>query len=365
MINVRTAQPTDNAELCSLCEHAMQGSIGIAMERNPNFFVGSNVQCENSEVFVVYNDHNNEILGVFSIGTRRVWLDGKINNIRYFSDLRLKNGSQRAQSLFAMCNFIATSGFLEGTLAQTVVFDENTGMNKVIDLLNRRALKHNIFQYYQHGSFVSHMVHVSSKPVRVKNKYNIERANSKNINELQTFLEQEGPHHPFFPYFNFNELNNAYNCGLQIENFYIAREQGNIVGIMAYWNQSEYKQTRIKSYARAIQIARPFVNVFARIFGGFSLPKVGETMNYASLHSILVKNDNSDVFAALTNAILSDLKQLPYQYLLCGLPNIHPFQDTLSGFNKRRTIKGNCYLVSNQPPAALSNPNFYLELGRI
>ena len=241
MIYIRTAIPSDNAELCSLCEHAMQGSIGIAMERNPNFFIGSDVQCENSEVFVVYSDQNNEILGVFSIGTRRVWLDGKIKNIRYFSDLRLKNGSQRAQSLFAMCNFIASSGFLGGTIAQTVVFNENTGMNKVIDLLNRRALKQNIFQYYKHGSFVSHMVHVSSKPVKVKNKYNIERCNSKNINELQAYFEQEGPYHPFFPYFNFNELNNAYNRGLQIENFYIAREQGNIVGII------DRKSTRLNS----------------------------------------------------------------------------------------------------------------------
>lgn len=365
MIQVRTAEISDNDALCSLCEHAMQGSIGIAMERNPNFFVGSNVQCENSEIFVVYNDQNNEILGVFSVGIRRVWLNGKISNIRYFSDLRLKNGTQRAQSLFAMCNFIATSGFLEGTLAQTVVFDENTGMNKVIELLNRRALKHNIFQYYKHGSFTSHMVHVSSKSIPLIKRYTVERATPNDTADMQAFLEKEGPNHPFFPFFNFTELGNAYHKGLTIENFYIAKESGIIRGIMAYWDQSEYKQTRIKSYSKPIQIARPFVNLFAKIFGGFSLPKVGQTMHYASLHCVLIENNNEAIFGELINVVLSNIKQLNYEYLLCGFPSVHNFQNVLNRFNKTRTIRGNCYLVSNQPPEALTDPNYYLELGRI
>ena len=120
-----------------------------------------------------------------------------------------------------------------------------------------------------------------------------------------------------------------------------------------------------KKNAKSIQIARPFVNTFAKLFGGFSLPKIGETMNYASLHCVLIEEQNPVVFTALINAILLDLRKLPYQYLLCGLPSEHPFQSILEKFNKTRTIKGNCYLIGNETPTQIANPNFYLELGRI
>lgn len=365
MLIIRKATIADNDALCKLCEHPMQGSIGIALERNPNFFNGSYVQCEQPEVFLVYNQTNHEVLGMFSIGTRRVWLNRTVTKIRYFSDLRLKEGVQRVQTLFSICNFISNSGFLIDTIAQTIVFNENIGMNRVIELLNRRARKHSVFQYFKHGAYVSHMVHVSNKALPIKHFFEIAQAKQTDVQQMQVFLDIEGSKHPFFPYYNLQDLGSSYHLGLRLENFYLAKQAGEIRGILAFWDQTEYKQTRIKSYAKYLHFVRPFVNLFAKFFGGFSLPGINETMHYVSLHCVLIQDQNPEAFKALLNRILSDIQPKGYQYLMCGLPQNHPFQMVLKKFTKTRTINGTCYLVGNDKSPALSNPEFYLELGRI
>lgn len=364
-MKIRPATASDNLLICKLCEHAMPGHIQIALERNPNFFAGSMVQCENPEVYVCTNDEDTLIVGLFSIGSRRVWLDGVVKNIRYFSDLRIADNMNRAQALFAICNYINTHQILHDTLAQTIVFDDNGRMKKVIDLLNLRSEKHHVFRYFKHGTYKSYMLNIKNKQAQADKKCIVRNANRNDLQKIEDYIKREASKINFFPYYSIYDLSNAYHKGLSIDDFYIAEKDHQIIGLCAVWDQTAYKQTRVKSYSTVLRLTRPLVNILSKLTGGFVLPAPGKVIPYVSLHSILVKDHDADVLKVLVNKILVDFKDSEYQYLLCGMAESSPLQKGFNGYSNKRSIKGNCFLVSENKPEYIDSSEFYLELGRI
>ncbi|MDZ4667671.1 MAG: hypothetical protein SGJ00_07285 [bacterium] len=363
-MKIRAATLADNDALCELCEHGMAGNIDLALERNPNFFAGSYVQCEEPEVFVC-EAANLNVVGVFSIGSRRVWLHGAVKTIRYLSDLRLDEHTQRAKALFFICDFINKEGFLKGNLAQTIVFEGNAAMHRVIALLNERAKKHPSYQYFKQGVYVSTLLNLKNKAAFVKQQYRLSRATKLDIKRMNDFMEREARLRPFFPYYVIGENQTPYTNGLHLGDYYIAENEHEILGIGAVWDQGAFKQTRVKGYASLYKILRPFHNLWVYFMGGFSLPAAGEIMPYLNLHGVLIKNNDAAVFKALLNQILADYRSSPYSYLLCGMDENSLLMPAFNSYVSKRSIRGNHYLVSHEKPTSLLDQTFYLELSRI
>jgi hypothetical protein len=364
-MKIRPISQEDNEYLCALCEHAMPGNISISLERRPDFFMGSRVQTEEPEIYVCVDKNDKDIVGVFSIGKRRVWLNGLITTIRYLSDLRLEKNTNRAKVLFVICSYINAQNFLKHQPAQTIVFEDNSAMKKVIEFLNKRADKHGGFKYYQDGKYVSHMLHVKNKEAKIKTDISIRRAGINDIEMVNHFLLKEGSKHSFFPYYQITEKETTFNKDLDIKDFFIAEKNAEIIGLCAVWDQSGFKQTRIKSYSKLFRFIRPINNFIAGIFGGFKLPKEGEIINYLNLHCVLIQDNNIEVMKALLNEILNEYRDSKYEYVLCGMSERAELQVVFQSYSSKRSIKGNHYLVGNEKPEYSNEKSFYLELSRI
>ena len=98
------AEQKDQAEILELFRVPMAGSISLALERDPDYFAGALVQNANPAVFVGRDTLNGRITGLFSVGTRPVFVNGKVSVghiVVGYSGLLLLGAASLAIGLFA------------------------------------------------------------------------------------------------------------------------------------------------------------------------------------------------------------------------------------------------------------------------
>jgi hypothetical protein len=198
-----------------------------------------------------------------------------------------------------------------------------------------------------------------------KSKLFIRRANTSDVGAMQLFFNQEASKKQLYPSYDFSHLHSNYYHGLAISDFYLAIENGVIIGITGVWDQRGFKQTTVSSYSHYLKFLRPIINSLAKISKGFNLPKAGESLNYFTLHTILTKNNDPKVFKAIVDFIYNEYYRKEFRYFLCGLDKNDALSTVFDDF-KKRVVHGNLYSVSfDYSSKALEIPNYYIEAARI
>lgn len=364
---IEPAAENDNEALCALCSIPMKGNISLSFERFPNFFAGSAIQCEKAEVYVCRRKDDLKINGVFSVGKSRVFYQNKVQEIRYFSDLRIHPEVQGARVLYQITRYITDHNLLEEGFAQTIVFADNNLMLKLIGSLNQRAGKLSIFKYYPAGNYNSYMVKFYRFTAKDHWDVTVRNAEENDVESMNELIKSNGSTKNFFPFYDFSKLVSPYYKGLTIDKFYLAISNKEIVGIAGVWDQKAIKQTKVHGYSRLYKIVRPLVNLTAFITGGLKLPRPGTTLNYLTIHSIIIKNNEPIILKKLLQTISNDFVKSGYDYFLTGFDEKDQLNEALSIFKHKRTIKGKHFLVSNKEitdAETLSSP-YYLETARI
>lgn len=90
----------------------------------------------------------------------------------------------------------------------------------------------------------------------------------------------EGSKKQFYPYYEITDFSSPRLRDLNRDNFYIAVDGSEILGVVAKWDQESFKQTRIVGYDRKMQIARPFINLVSKFSNIPNLPKAGDLLHY-------------------------------------------------------------------------------------
>ena len=118
--------------------------------------------------------------------------------------------------------------------------------------------------------------------------------------EIVRFLRTQGRRRQFFPVWSETRLLSlTRSLGLRVEDIQVARRNGSIVGLMALWDQSAYKQNVVHSYSGWMKFAAPLYNAAAPLLMRSRLPPPGEKIRNAYAAFICVSNDDSAVFSDL------------------------------------------------------------------
>lgn len=361
------ATASDNAELCALCQIPSGGNIQFTIERSPDFFTVSKMQCEQTEIYVCRNKNSNNIEGVFSVGKRSVFYHGQIKQVRYFSDMRILAQSQGSRLLFQVVRFMTDQVLVQDEIAQAIVFADNKVMLELIHKLQHRSAKMSIFNFYSAGNYVSHMVKFSGAISKKSVGYQIRKAITNDIDQMQEFMLKVGPKKEFFPYYNFKALGSDYYANLSIENFYLAFDNEKLVGMAGTWDQHSMKQTKIYGYSLPYKILRPFINLYGLLSSGFTLPAEGTVLKYLTIHSIWIHENNNEVFESILLEINQDYNNNSFDYFLVGLNEKDTLNKSLSVFRNKRIIKGRHFLITknNKPDQEMLEASYYLEAARI
>jgi len=348
----------------------MAGNISLSMGIDPDCFVNAGIQNQEIELFVCRQ--NNSVIGLFSVGKRTIFYNGKPKLIRYFSDLRIHPDFQNSLLLIKMTRFIKRNIIDKNEFVYTIVFSENKVMTDMIAKVDRAGIDNeplikraSLPSYSLCGVYCSYMISLKNRRKRKKTKLLIRKAQKIDIEAMQFFFNREAHKKQWYPSYDFSLLQNNYYHGLGISDFYLAFKEDQIVGITGIWDQRRFKQTIVNSYTRPLKLVRPFINIMAKITKGFNLPETGKILNYFTVHTILTKGNNQEIFKDIIEEIYKDNYQSEFSYFLCGFDKNDALCTIFNDFTKRE-VHGNIYSVSyDYTKDTSSTPNYYFEAARI
>ena len=190
----------------------------------------------------------------------------------------------------------------------------------------------------------------------------------KELPELVAFLNREGQSRLFFPVLyehDFLQQTSTYR-DLSLEQVLCAWRDGRIVGTLAAWDQSAFKQSHVERYTGHWRWSRHLYNPLARCLRLPRFPAPGDRMRNVMLAMPVIENSDPAVWQQLLYAV----RHLPVtkqnDSLALGLFERDPLVP------KARQSAVHCYetrlyVVSWAPekvqPEQFNGRNVYLELG--
>lgn len=361
---LRDAGPADDAGILALVG-APQPSTGLTLgfERAPSYFLSAHVSHESPEVVVaVLRNGHDDVVGVFNIGRRQVFVDGRRQRVAYVGDMRLAPAHQGGRLLLYF-NRILRERLGDDGWYQTVILRENRRSQDTFAQGGRAGLP----VYHGAGAVITSTI----TACRLEPVPGLEAraAAAADVPAMNAFVEKMAAHYQFLPAYDFGGVlrGEPYFRGLAIGDFRLVFRDGVLVALGGLWRQKDFKQTRVLAYQPALAFLRPFWNLWARWRGGLRLPAAGGCLDYVMAHSPLSAPDDLPAFAALLQALWSALCEQGGLALCLSLAGDDPRRAVLRDC-RQHAITGQHYLAT-LPEAALPaldpSRTSYFECGRL
>jgi hypothetical protein len=326
---VEPASDKDDAALRALFRRTSMGSgIEVSFEREPGYFEALGIQGDQSEVGIIRERQSGNIVGSGTRIMRKGFLNGRVTNVGYLGDLRLdpdyRNRTLTAriyralQDREAWCDWYYTVIFEENVRALETIAKARAGLPTYHDCgrllcpgielrgrLPRLSAPGVSLRLGQKGDL--------AQIVECLNR-NLIRRQFANVHRLQDF--QDGTRWR----------------GLSPEDFHVAERDNKIVGVMAAWDQSTFKQTRIVRYHGRWRWLAPLSRAVAPLRRAPGLPRPGECLSYLYACCVAVDNDDVDVFRALLRELYNAHIGKRWLYFMIGLHERDPFAPVLNEY---------------------------------
>ncbi|MES2924589.1 MAG: hypothetical protein V4819_23755 [Verrucomicrobiota bacterium] len=335
-LTIRPAIEEDHVALEELLRATPMGSrIKLCFERDPDYVAGARVQTDETCVWAAF-ESGGRAVGVFSAGSRRVWLGGEMP-MRYLSDLRIHPDWQGSPLLARGFRVLRKEVFRAGEWAQTLVLEENL---RALEMLTQGRA--GLPDYRAAGQYASWLL--PNQRIDARSEHRVRRATWADLGAMQILLDASSRRRSFAGVVKLADLGKPGWRNLTIEDFLVAERDGIITGMLGLWDQGGFQRLRIQAYSPMIAVVRPLWNSFASV----PLPKAGQVLPLRKATAIACADDDPTIFRALlASALSANDKRL----LLIGLSAEDPLGKALREL-KGRMEYGRHFLVGwdGDPP---------------
>jgi hypothetical protein len=326
---IEPATHEDDSALRDLFRRTSMGSgIEVSFEREPSYFEALAIQGEQHEVGIIRDRYTGRIIGSGSRAMRRGFLNGQAANVGYLGDLRLdpeyRNGTLAArlyrslQSRDIWCDWY-----------YTVIFEEN---NRAIGTIAKGRA--GLPTYHDCGRILCPGIELRGQlpPLSVPGVI-LRQAKKDDLPGIVDCLNLNSIRKQFSTFHKVEHFQgNKRWKGLRLGDFHIAERDGKIVGVMAAWDQSAFKQTRIAHYNGHWRWLAPVSRWLAPLRRSPGLPVPGDCLSYFYACCIAVDDDNIDVFRGLLRELYNAQVGKKWHYFMIGLHERDPFTPVLEEY---------------------------------
>lgn len=360
------ADATDDAELRRrMARDEMKGNMGLSFRREPDYFLGCGVQGYQSQIMKCTDSQTGRIVGLGARHTKHLFVNGVTTRIGYLSDLRGDPDVRKRTLLargYAFLRELHVADHLP--LYFSIILDGND--EAVANLTTARA---GLPIYEKRGRIRTPAIHLDRrKPELPCDGVTIRKATASVMPQVFEFLNRENANKQFAPDYRDQTVGSPQLPGLTPEDFYIAYRGEQIVGCVAAWDQSGFRQTHVESYSGSLRTVRPFYNIAARISSLHALPAPGEKVPYLYLSMIATEDNRKDIFAALLRTVYRDQRGCDYHFLIAGLHEQDPLSQVLDDY-RNIDAGGSLYLIYYPEDAAyvskLDDRPFYIDMATV
>ncbi|MBI3737895.1 MAG: hypothetical protein HY258_02490 [Chloroflexi bacterium] len=342
------ASAEDDAGLRRLLrENPMQGSISVSFEREPNYFNASAIEGPIHQTLVARELNTNEIIGVGNRSVRPMFVNGEVREIGYMSQLRIHpkygQGLYLARGLaqgFKLYRDLHADGRAPFYL-MSIIEDNLPARRLLTSGLPDYPCAKEYARMFTYAIYPTPRKHVGriANPVH---SLQLIHGNDQYIDQIVDCLNRNGARKQFASYWTCDSL---FASNLNPSDFFLALDGNCIVGCLACWDQTAFKQTVVRGYSGALAHWRKLLNVFSSLGGWPYLPEPNTPLRYSYGSHLAVDDDNPVVFAALLRALYNHNLELGYRYFVIGLAESNPLREVVKAYHPLTYIS-QLYLVA-------------------
>lgn len=315
------ARPEDEPDIRALVGSvAMPGSVTVRFAREPDYFLGASIMGDPCQVLAVRHQPDGALAGIACRAESRAFINGQGFPLGYIGQIRVAQAF-RGRWLVHLGAEKFREASPEGLLYFGVIASENPRARQLLvgarppgNLHARRISGLTTCAILLRPSGLHRAPGVEVQPGSVEV-----------LAEMVAFLNRYGPRRQFFPAYTLEDFTGGSRMrDLKPQDIMVARRGGEMVGVMATWDQAAYKQDKVDSYGPALRRLRPVYDLAARILGMRPLTPPGQAMPLAFAACICVAGDDPAVMRALLSACEKHAYERGKAYLMLGLADGDP-----------------------------------------
>lgn len=300
-----------------IVNNPMDGEIQISFQRRPSYFYAEEVKGKFYQIIVAKDNQNIIATGTRSI--RPLFINGKVIDVGYLSDLRINKSYRNKTTLAKGYQYLyKLHQDKKVSIYITTIIEDNI---EAINILTSKRV--NLPAYHDIGRYCTMAISLFRKKKGLLNPdFEIVRGCNALLREIVDCMQRNGQKRQFYPFYTIDDFTSLRD--FDIHNFYVAVKNNKVIGVLARWDQRSFKQNIVTGYKGKIKIIKPFYNLGAYLFGFSKLPQIGTELKSFYISFIAIDSDDLQVFRRLLRAVYNDSIGADYSYFLVGLHSQDP-----------------------------------------
>jgi len=321
----------DTALRKRMAQDILEGDIAVSFRREPGYFVGASVQGSQAQVIKCLDQHTGELVGMGARMLLPAWINGEAATLGYLADLRGDPAHRGGTLLARGYRFLRQLHEQQPVpLYYSVILEGND-----LALKNIAQGRAGLPVYASLGRMLTPAIHLDlpRRPVKQAG-IRLQRAGPERLDEIFAFIRREYARKQFAPRYSPADLVNGRLQGLRVEDIHLAVRGNELVGVLAAWDQKDFRQTHVERYSPGLARLRPLYNLLSRMTPLKPLPEPGARIPYFYLALCAVAKDDPDVFRTLLSQVYSHYRKGPWHYFIAGLHEAHPMSKVLRDYRR-------------------------------
>lgn len=349
-ITIRLATPTDDQALRRLLrENPIPGAISLSYEREPDYFIAAATEGMLSQTIIGIENETGECRGMGTRVIRPMYVNGIVQAVGYMSHLRMDLHYAWGLSLarwvtraFQKFRELHADGHVPFYLMSVIT--DNAPARRLLTL-ELPGMPH-AREYARMFTYVISPRHL--KPVLpLPNGIKFERGTSDHIPEMIACLQRNGQRRQFYPIWTSENLFSPFHTpNLHPEDFLLAVSGGRVLGCLALWDQTPFKQTVVRGYQGNLAHWHSTINFLARFIDIPHLPQVGTPLSYCFASHLAIDNDDPRIFQSLLRGAYNESLRRGFDYFTIGLAESNPLRAVLTKSYLHITYPSQIYLMA-------------------
>ena len=318
---VRLGTRADEPDIRALVGRvAMPGDVAIRFEREPDYFLGTTIMGDPCDVVVARRRGDGALAGIACRGEQGAYVGGEPTRVGYVGQIRVAPWA-RGHGLVMRGARLLRERTPPGTLSFGVIARENPRAARALAGPRLPAG----LRVARVGGLTTCAVVLRPGRRPARGGIDIRPADATTVVDALDFWRTHGPRRQFFPLTTLADLEGgAALRGLRSEDVFLAWRGGRVVGTMALWEQSAFKQDVVEAYGPTLRRLRPLYDVAARLLGARPLTPPGEPIALAFAARVCVADDDPGVMRVLLRAVTAEAHVRGLAYLMVGLADDDP-----------------------------------------
>jgi hypothetical protein len=346
---VTEATRRDEGDIAALLRDTPFGDdVRVSLERMPSPLAASTIEGDIHQLMVARDRSTGRVAGIAARSVRETYVNGEAVRIGYLGQLRIDRSCRHLRALldagFTFCKALHDRGDASFHVS-SIVEGNDMARRLLTGRLSRSAPGFApIANLRTFAIGLGRLRTFHARGVRV------EAATGAHADDIAACLARNLRRYQLAPRWTVSDLRSDRTRNLAAEDFVVAVRDGRVVGCLAQWDQSAFKQVVVRGYSKRLARWRPVLNLAGPWVGAPHLPPVGQPLRFAYLSHAAVDDDCADVLAALVSDQCRRARAAGVRSVVTGFVSSHPFFDVISRCWRHRAYDSTLY-VSAWPDA--------------